>query len=85
SLCDAEKLRFDFSHFEALSTDTLNKVTYLVNQAIRDNFEVVTQLMDIEQAKESGAMALFGEKYDDMVRVVTMGDFSVELCGGKIG
>ncbi|MEL0630719.1 alanine--tRNA ligase [Psychromonas aquatilis] len=82
SLCDAEKLRFDFSHFEALSTDTLNKVTYLVNQAIRDNFEVVTQLMDIEQAKESGAMALFGEKYDDMVRVVTMGDFSVELCGG---
>ncbi|WP_413694051.1 alanine--tRNA ligase [Psychromonas sp. KJ10-2] len=82
SLCDAEKLRFDFSHFEALSTDTLNKVTYLVNQAIRDNFEVVTQLMDIDQAKESGAMALFGEKYDDMVRVVTMGDFSVELCGG---
>ena len=82
SLCDAEKLRFDFSHFEALSPETLNKVTYLVNQAIRDNFEVVTQLMDIEQAKESGAMALFGEKYDDMVRVVTMGDFSVELCGG---
>ncbi|MDN2664330.1 alanine--tRNA ligase [Psychromonas sp. 14N.309.X.WAT.B.A12] len=82
SLCDAEKLRFDFSHFEALSNDTLNKVTYLVNQAIRNNFEVVTQLMDIEQAKESGAMALFGEKYDDMVRVVTMGDFSVELCGG---
>jgi len=82
SLCDAEKLRFDFSHFEAVSPDALNKVNYLVNQAIRDNFEVVTKLMDIEEAKTNGAMALFGEKYDDMVRVVQMGDFSVELCGG---
>jgi len=82
SLCDAEKLRFDFSHFEALSTGTINQVTYLVNQAIRNNFEVVTKLMDIEEAKNKGAMALFGEKYDDMVRVVEMGDFSVELCGG---
>jgi len=82
SLCDAEKLRFDFSHFEAVSPDSLNKVNYLVNQAIRDNFEVVTKLMDIEEAKTNGAMALFGEKYDDMVRVVQMGDFSVELCGG---
>ncbi|TEW52104.1 alanine--tRNA ligase [Psychromonas algicola] len=82
SLCDAEKLRFDFSHFEAVSPESLNKVNYLVNQAIRDNFEVVTKLMDIEEAKTNGAMALFGEKYDDMVRVVQMGDFSVELCGG---
>jgi len=82
SLCDAEKLRFDFSHFEALSEGSINQVAYLVNQAIRDNFEVVTKLMDIEEAKENGAMALFGEKYDDMVRVVQMGDFSVELCGG---
>ena len=82
SLCDADKLRFDFSHFEAVSPDSLNKVNYLVNQAIRDNFEVVTKLMDIEEAKTNGAMALFGEKYDDMVRVVQMGDFSVELCGG---
>jgi len=82
SLCDAEKLRFDFSHFEAVSPDALNKVNYLVNQAIRNNFEVVTKLMDIEEAKTNGAMALFGEKYDDMVRVVQMGDFSVELCGG---
>jgi len=82
SLCDAEKLRFDFSHFEAVSADALSQVNYLVNQAIRDNFEVVTKLMDIEEAKANGAMALFGEKYDDMVRVVQMGDFSVELCGG---
>jgi alanyl-tRNA synthetase len=82
SLCDAEKLRFDFSHFEALSMGTLNQVTYLVNQAIRDNYEIVTKLLDIEEAKTTGAMALFGEKYDEMVRVVTMGEFSVELCGG---
>ncbi|PKG39513.1 alanine--tRNA ligase [Psychromonas sp. Urea-02u-13] len=82
SLCDAEKLRFDFSHFEALSMGTLNQVTHLVNQAIRDNYEIVTKLLDIEEAKTTGAMALFGEKYDEMVRVVTMGDFSVELCGG---
>jgi len=82
SLCDSEKLRFDFSHFEALSMSTLNQVTHLVNQAIRNNYEVVTKLMDIEEAKTTGAMALFGEKYDEMVRVVQMGDFSVELCGG---
>ena len=82
SLCDAEKLRFDFSHFEALSADSLNQVTHLVNQAIRNNFEVVTTLMDLEEAKAQGVMALFGEKYSEMVRVVQMGDFSVELCGG---
>ncbi|MGB5447100.1 MAG: alanine--tRNA ligase [Psychromonas sp.] len=82
SLVDAEKLRFDFSHFEAVSADTLRQVNFLVNQAIRNNFEVVTKLMDIEEAKTSGAMALFGEKYDEMVRVVQMGDFSTELCGG---
>ncbi len=82
SLVDAEKLRFDFAHFEALSPETLRQVTFLVNQAIRNNFEVVTKLMDIEEAKSSGAMALFGEKYDEMVRVVQMGDFSTELCGG---
>ena len=82
SLCDAEKLRFDFSHFEAVSAEALNKVAYIVNQAIRNNYEVVTKLMDIEEAKNQGAMALFGEKYGDMVRVVQMGDFSTELCGG---
>ena len=82
SLCDAEKLRFDFSHFEALSTGTIRQVNFLVNKAIQNNFEIVTRLMDIEEAKTSGAMALFGEKYDEMVRVVQMGDFSIELCGG---
>ena len=82
SLCDSEKLRFDFSHFEAVSMGALSQVGHLVNQAIRNNFEVVTTLMDIEEAKTNGAMALFGEKYDEMVRVVQMGDFSVELCGG---
>lgn len=82
SLVDADKLRFDFSHFEAVSLDLLQQVNYLVNQAIRNNFEIVTKLMDIEEAKASGAMALFGEKYDEMVRVVRMGDFSTELCGG---
>lgn len=82
SLVDAEKLRFDFSHFEALSADILSQVSFLVNEAIRNNYEVVTKLMDIEEAKSSNAMALFGEKYDEMVRVVQMGDFSTELCGG---
>ncbi len=82
SLVDADKLRFDFSHFEAVSADALRQVSFLVNEAIRNNFAVVTRLMDIEEAKTSGAMALFGEKYDEMVRVVQMGDFSVELCGG---
>ena len=82
SLCDADKLRFDFSHFEGLSMGTMRQVMFLVNQAIQNNFEIVTKLMDIEEAKTTGAMALFGEKYDEMVRVVQMGDFSVELCGG---
>ncbi|MFT6985790.1 MAG: alanyl-tRNA synthetase [Psychromonas sp.] len=82
SLVDADKLRFDFSHFEPLSADDLRNVTFLVNEAIRNNFEIVTKLMDIDEATSSGAMALFGEKYDEMVRVVQMGDFSTELCGG---
>ena len=82
SLVDAEKLRFDFSHFEGVTADELRQVAKLVNGAIRDNYEVVTRLMDIEEAKASGAMALFGEKYSEMVRVVQMGDFSIELCGG---
>jgi alanyl-tRNA synthetase len=82
SLVDADKLRFDFSHFEAVSADALSQVSTLVNEAIRNNFAVVTRLMDIDEAKASGAMALFGEKYDEMVRVVQMGDVSIELCGG---
>ena len=82
SLCDADKLRFDFSHFEAVTATELNEIERLVNQEIRQNHARDTQLMQIDEAKEKGAMALFGEKYDDEVRVVTLGDFSTELCGG---
>lgn len=82
SLCDAEKLRFDFSHFEGVTRDELNTVERMVNEQIRGNLARETNLMQIDEAKEKGAMALFGEKYDDEVRVVTLGDFSTELCGG---
>ncbi len=82
SLCSAERLRFDFSHFEAMTTEELAKVESLVNQQIRANLSVDTALMKPEEAKNAGAMALFGEKYGDIVRVLSMGDFSVELCGG---
>ncbi|MCZ4338589.1 alanine--tRNA ligase [Shewanella colwelliana] len=82
SLVDPERLRFDFSHFEAVKPSELKAVEELVNTQIRRNHELKAQVMDIEQAKEQGAMALFGEKYDSQVRVVTMGDFSIELCGG---
>ena len=82
SLCDSEKLRFDFSHFEGLTAQELNDVEQMVNTEIRRNHVRETELMYIEDAKEKGAMALFGEKYDDEVRVVTLGDFSTELCGG---
>jgi len=82
SLCDAEKLRFDFSHFEAVTRDELTTIENMVNEQIRSNLARETNLMQIDEAKEKGAMALFGEKYDDEVRVVTLGDFSTELCGG---
>ena len=82
SLCDSDKLRFDFSHFEGLTTLELQSVEQIVNDEIRHNHLRETELMYIEDAKEKGAMALFGEKYDDEVRVVTLGDFSTELCGG---
>ncbi len=82
SLCDAEKLRFDFSHFEGVTPTELQTVERLVNQQIRNNLARETELMQIDDAKEKGAMALFGEKYDDEVRVVTLGGFSTELCGG---
>ena len=84
SLVNEHYLRFDFSHFEAVSAEQLRAVERLVNEQIRDNTPVRTQVMDLEQAKAKGAMALFGEKYDQQVRVLTMGtnDFSVELCGG---
>ena len=83
SLVNAERLRFDFAHFEAVSAQELEAVEQMVNQYIRQNSPVTTELMAIDEAKGKGAMALFGEKYDDEVRVLTMGDgFSVELCGG---
>lgn len=82
SLVNDKYLRFDFSHTEAMSEQQLRKVTEIVNQQIRLNLPVTTDIMDIEDAKQKGAMALFGEKYDQQVRVLTMGDFSVELCGG---
>ncbi len=83
SLVDSERLRFDFSHFEAVSAETLKTIERLVNDQIRANSEVTTELCDMETAKTRGAMALFGEKYGETVRVLTMGGgFSVELCGG---
>lgn len=82
SLVDVGKLRFDFSHFEAISVNALKQINFVVNEAIRANYEIVTELMDFDSANASNAMALFGEKYDDMVRVVSMGDVSMELCGG---
>jgi len=82
SLCDDEKLRFDFSHFEAVTPEELHTVERIVNNEIRINHQRNTELMDIDAAKEKGAMALFGEKYSEEVRVVTLGGFSTELCGG---
>ncbi|HAT4440449.1 TPA: alanine--tRNA ligase [Legionella pneumophila] len=82
SLVDAERARFDFSHFEALNPQQIQQIEEVVNAQIRANNEVITQVMDIESAKQSGAVALFGEKYSDAVRVLSMGDFSKELCGG---
>ncbi|GAA5218430.1 alanine--tRNA ligase [Corallincola platygyrae] len=82
SLVGPDRLRFDFSHFESLSIGTLQQIEHIVNQQIRRNNPVQTNVMNIEDAKRSGAMALFGEKYDDDVRVVSMGEFSTELCGG---
>lgn len=82
SLVDPERLRFDFSHFVGVKAAELKEVEELVNTQIRRNHELKTAEMGIDEAKEKGAMALFGEKYDSQVRVVTMGDFSIELCGG---
>lgn len=82
SLVSDRGLRFDFSHFEAMKLSQLRDVENIVNRQIRANLAITTQIMPIEQAKEAGAMALFGEKYEDTVRVLKMGDFSIELCGG---
>ena len=82
SLVTPDRLRFDFAHFQAMTREELDQVEALVNQEIQADLPVVTEVMNIEDAKKSGAMALFGEKYGDEVRVVSMGDFSRELCGG---
>ena len=79
---DGERTRFDFSFGRALTDDEISKVEELVNEKIMEDLPVNTDIMSIEDAKKSGAMALFGEKYGDVVRVVKMGDFSMELCGG---
>ncbi|HCI5998028.1 TPA: alanine--tRNA ligase [Klebsiella variicola subsp. variicola] len=82
SLVNDKALRFDFSHFEAMKPEEIRAVEDLVNAQIRRNLAIETNIMDIDAARASGAMALFGEKYDDRVRVLQMGDFSTELCGG---
>jgi len=82
SLVNDKGLRFDFSHFEAMKPAEIRAVEDIVNAEIRHNLPIETQVMDLEAAKAKGAMALFGEKYDDNVRVLSMGDFSTELCGG---
>lgn len=82
SLVTPDRLRFDFAHFSAMTPEELEKVENIVNAEIAKNVPVVTEVMNIEQAKATGAMALFGEKYEEDVRVVSMGDFSKELCGG---
>ncbi|MDO6407554.1 alanine--tRNA ligase [Pantoea phytobeneficialis] len=82
SLVNDKYLRFDFSHFEAMKPQEIRQVEDIVNAQIRRNLAVETNIMDLEAAKAKGAMALFGEKYDQRVRVLSMGDFSTELCGG---
>ena len=82
SYVDAERLRFDFTHFQAMTPEEIEKVEALVNEQIENGLDVVTEEMSLEDAQKTGAMALFGEKYGDKVRVVSMGDYSIELCGG---
>ena len=82
SFVDPHRLRFDFSHFSAMTEEELTQVEKIVNEEIAAHIPVETSVMTLEEAKKTGAMALFGEKYGDKVRVVRMGDFSTELCGG---
>ena len=82
SYVDKDRLRFDFSHFQALTAEELAEVEKMVNEKIAEDLTVSTEIMSVDEAKNTGAMALFGEKYGDKVRVVTMGDFSKEFCAG---
>ena len=82
SLVEPDHLRYDFTHFEGIDAETLTKIETLVNQWILSGFPVVTEVLPIEEAKKKGAVAVFGEKYGDTVRVVEMGDVSMEFCGG---
>jgi alanyl-tRNA synthetase len=82
SYVDADRLRFDFTHFQAMTKEEIEKVENLVNEQIATGLDVITKEMSLDEAKETGAMALFGEKYGEKVRVVSMGDYSIELCGG---
>jgi alanyl-tRNA synthetase len=82
SLVSPERLRFDFTHFASMEREELERVEALVNQKIRENLKVETKIMEVEDALQTGAMALFGEKYGEKVRVVMVSDFSIELCGG---
>lgn len=82
SYVSGERLRFDFTHFQAMTPEEIAKVEAIVNEEIEQDLDVRTEVMSIEDAKKTGAMALFGDKYGEKVRVVSMGDFSIEFCGG---
>ena len=82
SLVEPDRLRFDFTHFEAITPEQVHQIEWLVNDAILEGYPVVTEVLPIEEAKKKGAVAVFGEKYGETVRVVEMGEFSMELCGG---
>ena len=82
SLVEPDRLRFDFTHFEAITPEQLSQVEWMVNDAILEGYPVITEVLPIEEAKKKGAVAMFGEKYGETVRIVEMGDFSMEFCGG---
>ena len=82
SLVEPDRIRFDFTHFEGITAEELAQVDKLVNDAILNGYPVITEVLPMEEAKQKGAVAMFGEKYGDVVRVVEMGDFSMEFCGG---
>jgi len=82
SLVEPDRIRFDFTHFESITPEQLSEIDRIVNDAILEGYDVVTEILPIEEAKKKGAVAVFGEKYGETVRVVEMGDFSMEFCGG---